>query len=230
MSRKTAEVVAVKDGKITNEALGLIQRKANDAARRIEDGSRSIDDILDGFQAVLEGWKNIDFDIWRVIDINTFKDLDGLREALSKYGVRVSDPAFELLGKLELNKPRETLALVLKSQEDLGLSPPNSLDEIYQAGLDCGYELCPPELAPYLRVEYQDQPKVENLVVAMEPIERTSSVGGASLFMLHRHGGALGLCTVIYYRDSRLASRWHKAYKFVFVKRRFITAPRPSEL
>ncbi len=213
MSRKTADVVAVEDGRITDEALGLIQRKANDAARRVEDGSRTLDEILDGFQATLEG-SNLDSGVWKTVDTGLYKSVESLRAALEESGTQISNWADDLLGKLELNKPRQTLDLVLKSPEDLGYPDGARFEQICQAGLDRGYELCPAELGPYLREQYTEQPNGEWLVMAMEPIK--DSDGNLEVFSVRR--GYDGFWLSAY--SGRPGLFWYAEFSFVFVRRK----------
>lgn len=114
---KTAGVTAVKDGKITNEAIGLIQRKANDACRRVQDGTLSLEDVLRGFQQTLEGgqWPQ------KTLEIGTFKTASALREALEDTGVYTD---YYLCGglpkKMPLTKTKQTTDLVTPLVRELG--------------------------------------------------------------------------------------------------------------
>jgi hypothetical protein len=54
-----------------------------------------------------------------------------------------------------------------------------------------GLELCPPDLGPYLRLEYTDQPRGERLYVAMKPI--MSSDGEPRIFVVEHSSAGLSL-------------------------------------
>lgn len=54
-----------------------------------------------------------------------------------------------------------------------------------------GLELCPPDLGPYLRLEYADQPLGERLYVAMKPI--MASDGEPRIFVVEHSSAGLSL-------------------------------------
>ena len=66
--------------------------------------------------------------------------------------------------------------LAVISLEDMGFTEPVSYDEIAQWGLDQGLKMAPPHLAPYLRLQFVEQPDWQTdavtgeFFVASEPI------------------------------------------------------------
>ena len=52
-------------------------------------------------------------------------------------------------------------------------------------------ELCPPDLGPYLRIDYADQPQGEHLFIAMKPI--TASDGEPRIFVVEHTSVGLSL-------------------------------------
>jgi hypothetical protein len=84
------------------------------------------------------------------------------------------------------------------SVAELGLAGKNaSLAEIYARALKLGFELCPAEVAPQLRLQYMNQPLGEFLHIAMAPIPTRSgrpvilvvANGGEGLHILSSDGG-----------------------------------------
>lgn len=78
---------------------------------------------------------------------------------------------------------------------ELGFTEYTRYDTLCAKIKELGYELCPAEVAPALRMAYQDQPTGEWLLVAMEPIP------GA--------GGGLGAFGVVH--DG--VGRWLSTYR-----------------
>lgn len=68
--------------------------------------------------------------------------------------------------------PTERLIdLFLITIKDLGfVKPVKGYGIILQKARDLGFDECPSEVAPHLRLKYTDQPDKESLIVAMEPI------------------------------------------------------------
>ena len=214
MSRKTASLVAVRDGKITDEALGLIQRKANDAAKRVESG-RPIEEILKGFQDVLEGQSIVGpHFVWKRLEIGTHKNVKSLRKAVLESGSRISNWADGILNKTELSKSKDCLDLVVLSVEELGFPQGARLEDIYKAANNRGLDLCPAEVGPQLRYQYPDQPRGEWFLIAMDPIY--GSGGDPLLFYVGHYD--IGRWLGAYY--GRPGYFWDANVRFVFVCRK----------
>ena len=75
------------------------------------------------------------------------------------------NPAFSVSAK-ETEKD-----LVKITTGELGFNDGARRDQIYARAKELGLELCPAEVGPQLRLQYQDQPNDEMLLVAMEPIK-----------------------------------------------------------
>jgi hypothetical protein len=79
---------------------------------------------------------------------------------------------------------------------NLGASVEASLHDIYARAVALGYELCPAEVGPVLRLNYLDQPLGEFLRIAMNPVSRYSDElvaftvgnGGAGLLLVGGNG------------------------------------------
>ncbi len=77
-------------------------------------------------------------------------------------------------------------------------------------GSKLGLKLCPPELGPYLRLDYMDQPPGERLYIAMKPI--ISSDGEPRIFVVAHEstGKSLDACL------ARPGDMWMPNDVFVF--------------
>jgi hypothetical protein len=66
---------------------------------------------------------------------------------------------------------RKTVRLltVILSVRQLGFSDGTTSKDLYARGCELGFSLCPLELAPYLRLQYLDQPEGHWLIVASTP-------------------------------------------------------------
>lgn len=73
-----------------------------------------------------------------------------------------------------------------------------------------GLKLCPPDLGPELRLQYNKQPLNERLYIAMKPI--TASDGEPRIFMLTHGTDGLSLDAAL----ARPDDKWAADDKFVF--------------
>lgn len=103
--------------------------------------------------------------------------------AFKKKGIQVSGYTDELLGVM----PKTTGVvddLVIVTVADLGFTTYTTTRELYARATERGYELCPAEVGPALRLAYDDQPKGEWLYIAMEPL--LGSGRGPRVFAVER--------------------------------------------
>lgn len=77
-------------------------------------------------------------------------------------------------------------------------------------GNQLGLKLCPPDLGPQLRLQYDNQPLNERLYIAMKPI--TASDGEPRIFMLAHSADGLSLDAA----RARPDDQWDADDKFVF--------------
>jgi hypothetical protein len=117
----------------------------------------------------------------------------------------IGDDADEILGRpaFPFIKSSVELDLVVLSAFELGFGDPAtrndiefgaaveaSLHDIYVRAIALGFELCPAEVGPALRLDYLDQPLGEFLHIAMKPVARFTGelvnfvVGGGGLGLL----------------------------------------------
>ena len=134
------------------------------------------------------------FKTWKAVKLGTgLKTAEEFRRVLRDGEFRLSDWASDILGKPALKAADEEteVDLVKATVAELGFKKGARYDQIYERAKEPGLELCPPEVGPQLRLQYQDQPNGEWIVVAMEPI--IDSDGCPRVFNVERIGSELWL-------------------------------------
>ena len=143
----------------------------------------------------LGGKTTADIAIWRTATLGTYGTTDALRDAPHAKRIHVGDMADEILGRraLNLSHTRRDARLVVLAVSDLGFEEEGAaLADIYARARQLGFELCPGEVGPQLRLQYLNQPLGEYLHIAMAPIARyggeptdvTVANGGAGLILI----------------------------------------------
>lgn len=118
---------------------------------------------------------------WKTLSLGETKD--SLRKKLKEY--HVSSYASELFDKMDVSDAQE-VDLVILTPRDLGFTENPTTTELYARAKERGYDLCPADVGPVLRVNYDDQPTGEYLWIAIEPI--TDSDGDPGVFGVERGG------------------------------------------
>ena len=132
---------------------------------------------------------------WRTITIGTYKGVERLRDDFDAAGLFIGDQADEAIGRpaFVFSNEKAHVELVIVSAAELGFEGPDaSLAGIYARAQRLGFELCPPEVGPLLRIEYRSQPLGEFLHIAMKPVKTyagdlidfTVANGGAGLLLV----------------------------------------------
>lgn len=85
---------------------------------------------------------------------------------------KISQSAVDALesSDFKVSKEETEIELVKMSLKDLGLKDGAQLSEVLNNGLKDGRALCPAEVGPQLRLQYEDQPAEEHLIVAMKSV------------------------------------------------------------
>ncbi len=155
------------------------------------------------------------FNIWKTIKIEKYGSVADLRILIEHRRNRISDWADELLSRISLNCGEVRLDLVKVSVAELDFKNGARLQDIYKRAQELGLQLCPAEVGPRLRLQYQDQPLNEWLRIAMEPI--IDSDGDLGLFRVGRFDRG-GPCLN---GDSAFPRYfWYGYDRFVFVRPR----------
>lgn len=157
--------------------------------------------------------------VWKRITIGTGIDADGYRKAIKgkKVGNKnmdIGNYANDILGKTAFAVVTEEieLDLVVVSVAELGFKNGAKMKDIYDLAREKGLQLCPNQVGPELRLQYEDQPNGEWLVIGMEePI--ADSDGDLRVFYVEHHDDGLWL----YARFGDPGCVWDSHDRFVFV-------------
>jgi len=143
----------------------------------------------------------------------TTKTKEEYTENLLKKGYKIYSYAQDILNKLEPIKQKENIDLISFSVAQLGFPNGATLQQIYDKALEFDLELCPPQVGPELRLDYEDQPN-NYLIIAMDPISDRD--GYPTLFSVGRYDSGSWLdCN-----GGRLSDLWSSDYHFVFRSRK----------
>jgi len=126
--------------------------------------------------------------------------------------------ANEIIGRpaFALSRTKTEVDLVVLSISELGFGTQKpSINNIYARAESLGFELCPAEVGPQLRLQYLDQPPGELLHIAMQPIARYNG----DLVDLDIENGLWGL-VLFGYKVGPVTDMYSSAL-FVFVKPRY---------
>ncbi len=89
--------------------------------------------------------------------------------------IRIEDPEEPDYKKWKL-KPREEIKLVRLTVADLGFPNGATTQQIFNRATELGLDLCPPEVGPYYRLQYIDQPMGEWVRIGMKPIAASDGI------------------------------------------------------
>ncbi|MEK7536832.1 MAG: hypothetical protein AAB584_00075 [Patescibacteria group bacterium] len=153
-----------------------------------------------------------EFKIWKTITLRVFENADAIRSAVFAGGNRISNPADDILNKMLLVKNEETFELVVASVAELGLEDGATTREIFERARGLGLDLCPAQVGPELRIAYEDQPKGEWLLVAMEQIAGSDGLPG--VLVVGHDGGERWLYAACAFSECR----WVAGGRWVFVR------------
>lgn len=124
---------------------------------------------------------------WKTITVGGWKGVNVVRKAMetAPCPIVISDDADEVLGRPAFPFLKQSIELDLvvlsvfelgfgdrdaRNDVELGASVEVSLRDIYARAVSLGFELCPAEVGPALRLQYLDQPLGEFLQIAMNPL------------------------------------------------------------
>jgi len=128
---------------------------------------------------------------WKTIWLGTYKSAEELKTALLKVGCETDSWGDDILKKVVVATEPTEVELVQTTAVELGFPDGEATRaQIYAAGLNRSWQLCPAEVGPQLRLQYPDQPEGEWDLIAMEPT--TVSSGNLEVFSVGRSDR--GLC------------------------------------
>ena len=133
-------------------------------------------------------------------------------KVLKDRGFNIGNWADDILGKPAFTAATEAteIDLVKVTVAELGFKKGARRDQIYERAKELGLELCPSEVGPQLRLQYQDQPNNEWLLIGMKPI--ADSVGDLSVFGVKRSDSGLWLSSLW----GRPGGVWNPGSRWVF--------------
>lgn len=158
--------------------------------------------------------KSVEFPVFKTVKLGTHKSVNDLRQSLKDNGNRISEWGNDILGKTTLAESETEAVLHTATVKELTGKDQASNREINEAILSKGYDLCPAEVGPQLRLQYADQPNNEWIRVAMEPI--ADSNGDLDVFSVVRGGGERWLSGSRGHPDDE----WRGDDRFVFASRK----------
>jgi len=158
---------------------------------------------------------------WKAISLGTYTSTNAMFNALDDQHIHIGDTADEILHRpaFTISKVKMDVGLVVLSVNQLSSGGQSSLATIFARARRLGYELCPPEVAVQLRLQYRDQPVGESLDIAMEPI---ATFEGQLVGLSVMNGGA-GLMLVG--QSVSLETTPYPGARFVFVRPLQIATP-----
>jgi len=161
-----------------------------------------------------------DTPVWKTIAIGNLRGVNAARAAIDRAPcpIWIGEEADEILGrpafpfaKMPVELDLVVLSVfelgfgdrVLRSDVELAVTVQASLHDVYARAVALGFELCPAEVGPALRLSYLDQPLGEFLHIAMQPVARYDGKlvdfivgnGGAGLLIVGGNGHADTLVT-----------------------------------
>jgi hypothetical protein len=140
-----------------------------DFFRQIADGSITREHFKDFLEHRLFK-TTASFQVWKTITLGVHDSIAGYRKALTSAGFGITDSASELLDKIQVSTTQVKLDLVRVTVEELGFTKDVSLGQVFARARKIGFELCPAEVGPALRLEYEDRSLGNATCIAMKPI------------------------------------------------------------
>jgi hypothetical protein len=167
-----------------------------------------------------------DLPTWKRVTLGTLTGANAIREALEAAHVHIGDAANEVLGRpaFTFSQRKVESDLVVVAVTDLGFGEAGaSVADVYTRAKQLGLALCPAEVAPYLRLQYLQQPVGEILQIAMYPV---TTYEGAPVDVAVADGGEGLLLVGGEARSDRIVNG---TVHFVFVRpRRAIVSAGPD--
>lgn len=214
---------------VTDGELGRLAIKQHELFTRVKKGVLPLEGVLAALQSVIEGKDpvvpalnpQVSYRVWKTIKIGGVKADELFSRIDKKKEMGVWGRNIMKQKEFTTLDAEEETDLIDLTPKDFGFTEPprtnvfldpKRLAEWSSENLD-GYvlELCPAEVGPHLREQYEDQPNGEILFIAMERI--SDSVGDPGVLSVGRHddGGRW-----LNARYARLDRTWSLDFRFLF--------------
>src|SRR3989344_3160800 len=160
---------------------------------------------MEGVQRFLSGKSTVksvspfDFKVWKTIGLGTgLVAASNFGSALRSKGQVAYDLSKKMLrsSAFTVEESKREVDLVLITSEELGFKDSATRRDIYERAQELGLTICPPEVGPQLRLQYEDQPCGQHLNIGMEPIEvysKTETEYWGALFRVE-HSAVAPIC------------------------------------
>lgn len=132
-----------------------------------------------------------------------------LQEELKKSNIPYPKAMMESSDFTTQEEP-EDIELVRIRIKDLGFEDDATLNQVYSKARAIGLDLCPAEVGPQMRLAYSDQPKLEQLHIAMNDVRVLQNY--PNFFRLYRTNSGL----VLGGRGGGNDNEWNSNCEFVF--------------
>ena len=221
---ESAEKEVAKIGELENQLSEAKQAHKNDLeALRYEVGEKisglqqfcnRIDQAIAKVGEVKLIRSSSSFPTWKTIQLGTHKDVKALSKAIVAKKNRISDWGNDILKRTSVSSKEGSVDLVKMTVAELGLTKGGTREQIYIKAQELGLDLCLAEVGPQLRLQYQDQPSGEWILIGMEPI--SDSRGCPGVFGVGPGGVARWLCA----DGGRPGLFWNPEFVWVFARRK----------
>jgi hypothetical protein len=147
-----------------------------DACRLQDSIIRQIPKTSAHFEAFLKNGGRVGimraFQVWRTVELGTYRNASLLREAIRKGGGVGDNLANEMMEKPEFTtfRRRATAYVVNTSPIDLGFPEKTLFADVCDRAIELGLSLCPPEVGPQIWLQHSDKSDSESLQIAMDSI------------------------------------------------------------
>lgn len=154
-----------------------------------EDGKGLTERIKMVFESMLSAQKltlqSPEFETWMTVSLGDGRSKDDLWAMLTNYNIPFSRDAEYFFDSIGAYGPRQGLEVVKATPTDFGFYSKPSFSSFMQAARMAGLFYCDPWFAPILRIRYVDQPKGEELFLAMGPLKHSRISYSAVLTLNH---------------------------------------------
>jgi hypothetical protein len=142
------------------------------------------------------------------------KNAEKLEQELNEKGNRIDDWAKKMMESKDFMpaKKAEKLDLVVLSVANLGFSSGATRQQIYDKAQELGLEIVPAEVGPQLRLQYEDQPMGEYLLVGSEPLAVS---GNLNVFDVYHYDNGRWLD----HNSGHPDLHWNSNYRWVFARK-----------
>ena len=164
-------------------AAKLVEHQAKFAPMAVKDAQYVIQNPADAIELFIEAVQNRPeraadrFPIWKTIEVGSLRGVRAIRKVLGYANCKVSDLASDILDKpaFKVATEKREIDLVRVSVSELGFVNGAHWIDVCKRAFKYDMDICPAEVGPQLRIQYDDQPIDERLRIVMQPIEGTKS-------------------------------------------------------